>query len=115
MHNRKKLDRPPTDAEVAALEKKTQTYASLVSIIFQRRAAKDMTAETLSLVGKLIKNNPDFYSLWNFRREILLHMNTGLQECTNQQKYNASNANDLRDDELNLSAEGILRNPKSCM
>lgn len=114
MHNRKKLERPPTEAEILALQKKTQTYASLVSIIFQRRKDQDLSKDTLDLVGKMLRNNPDFYSLWNFRREILLSMNPTLSECSTENKYTADNAAAIRDEEMNLSADGIRKNPKSC-
>lgn len=114
MHNRKKLDRPPSEAEIAALQKKTQTYGSLVSIIFARRKQQDNSQDTLDLIGKLLRNNPDFYSLWNFRREVLFNMNPSLQEATAENKYSGDNANNIRDEEMNLSADGIRRNPKSC-
>lgn len=114
MHNRKKLDRPPSEAEVAALQKKTQTYGSLVSIIFARRKQQENSQDTLDLIGKMLRNNPDFYSLWNFRRDILFGMNAGLEESNVQNKYSGENANAIRDEEMNLSADGIRRNPKSC-
>jgi len=114
MHNRKKLDRPPSDAEIAAVQKKSQTYASLVQIIFDRRRAKDHSDETLQLVGKMLKTNPDFYSLWNFRREVLFSMNQALSEASFESKYGGENADAIREQEMNLSTEGIQRNPKSC-
>jgi hypothetical protein len=114
MHNRKKLDRPPTEAEVAALQKKSQTYASLVGIIFERRRQADRSADTLGLLGKMLRNNPDFYSLWNFRREILQDMHPALVECSRDNKFSAENADQIRDEEMGLSAEGIAKNPKSC-
>ena len=114
MHNRKKLDRPPSDTELAAVQKKSQTYASLVQIIFDRRRAKDHSEETLQLVGKMLKTNPDFYSLWNFRREVLFSMNSALNEASSESKYTGDNADAIREQELNLSTEGIHRNPKSC-
>lgn len=114
MHNRKKLDRPPSDAEIAAVQKKSQTYASLVQIIFERRRANNHSDETLQLVGKMLKTNPDFYSLWNFRREVLFSMNSTLNEASFESKYAGDNADSIRDQEMSLSTEGIQRNPKSC-
>lgn len=114
MHNRKKLERPPSDAEIAALQKKSQTYASLVQIIFERRVAKDHSADTLQLVGKMLRTNPDFYSLWSFRREVLFSTNPSLSEASFESKYTGDNADLIRDEEMNLSTEGIQRNPKSC-
>lgn len=114
MHNRKKLERPPTDAEVAALQKKCQTYASLVGICFDRRKAQDHSDDTLQLVAKMLKNNPDFYSLWNFRREVLISMNSDLANASKQTPFVDANASVILEQEMSLSAEAIQRNPKSC-
>src|SRR5690349_1527593 len=73
MHNRKKSTQPPSEAEVAALKKKAFTYQSLINIIFERRQQNDKSPETFELIGKLLKMNPDFYTLWNYRKEILIH------------------------------------------
>ena len=112
MHNRKKLDKPLSEAEVLALSKKCELYSHLVRQTFERRHSCD--AETLSLLGKMLKMNPDFYSLWNFRREILLSKYTELNFEYSEKKFQHPDANTVRDQELFLSAEGIQRNPKSC-
>jgi hypothetical protein len=72
MHNRKKLDRAPTVEEIAAVQKKTRTYASLVSNVLERRRTQDNSAETLALIEKMLSSSPDFYTLYNFRREICM-------------------------------------------
>lgn len=111
MHNRKKTNVAPSEAEVSALKKKAATYQSLIDIIFARRKSEDYSPETFDTVGKLIKMNPDFYSLWNFRKEILIrnHFPTKPEGLLSGPSYDA-----IRDEELNLSTEGIKRNPKSC-
>ena len=114
MHNRKKLERPPSEAEVAALQKKSQTYASLVNIIFERRRTKDHSVETLTLVGKMLRNNPDFYTLWNFRREVLFTLYPTLSDTSSNNKFEAENAQAICEQEMELSADGIRKNPKSC-
>lgn len=112
MHNRKKTNVAPSEAEVIALKKKAATYSSLIDVIFARRASEDYSQETFDAVGKLIKMNPDFYSLWNFRKEIIIrkHFPLPLGGLLSGPEFDA-----LRDEELNLSTEGIKRNPKSCM
>lgn len=62
----------------------------------------------------MLRNNPDFYTLFNFRREILQDMYPQLIESGYEKKYRGDNADQIRDEELTLSADGIVRNPKSC-
>jgi hypothetical protein len=66
------LDRAPTVEEIAAVQKKTRTYASLVSNVLERRRTQDNSAETLALIEKMLSSSPDFYTLYNFRREICM-------------------------------------------
>jgi geranylgeranyl transferase type-2 subunit alpha len=118
MHGRKRETEPPSIEVVAALKKKSDTYNSLVNIVFDRRKSNDHSIETLSLCGKMLKNNPDFSTLWNFRREILLTMYSNsihlLKDIDiNYVKISDEIGSKIRDEELNLSAEGIKRNPKS--
>eukprot|EP01038_Epipyxis_sp_PR26KG_P010803 gene10803-14502_t len=111
MHGRKKIDRVPTEQEIAALTKKRDTYGQLVKIIFERKLNNDYTLETLELTGKLLKINPDFYTLWNYRREILLTVFPNVLKERNSES--SDEINDIKSRELQLSAEGIQKNPKS--
>jgi geranylgeranyl transferase type-2 subunit alpha len=112
MHNRKKLDRLPTEKELQSQSQKALSYKSLVDIIFERRKLSDFSVETLDLTGKMLKLNPDFYTLWNFRREILHHLHSDIDfSVTSPSKLDLAS---VRDAELALAAEGISRNPKSC-
>ncbi|KAK4996530.1 hypothetical protein LTR28_000162, partial [Elasticomyces elasticus] len=36
-------------------------------------ANKDFTGETLQMTAKLLSENPEYYTIWNHRRRILLH------------------------------------------
>lgn len=112
MHNRKKPVVPPSEAEVNAMREKTAMYKSLVQVVLTKKMQKDMSLETLSLVGKLLKLNPDFYSLWNMRREILFFHYPDLVTASPSNKFDLP---DIRDVELQVSADGIRKNPKSCM
>lgn len=109
MHNRKKLVTPLPEAELKALKDKCSMYKSLVEIIFKRRKCGDYSLESLSLTGKLLRLNPDFYSLWNYRREILLSLVTELS-TTNVKVDNEA----FTRLELELTNDAIRRNPKSC-
>lgn len=151
MHNRKKQVKPLTDNEIAALNKKCMMYESLLNILFERRdhhkkEQEEYTVETLALTKKMLSNNPDFYTLWNFRREILYELYPSLRSssslsssllaastkeldaltlatATTSATLSLSTStsielihdrNKIRDEELELSTEGIKRNPKSC-
>lgn len=114
MHNRKKLDHPLTEVEQRALQEKSTVYKSLVDIIFMKRQSREFTNETLVLLGKVLRLNPDFYSLWNMRREILLSMYPELNQSEKEATKELPNLPLVRDTELQISTEGIRRNPKSC-
>jgi hypothetical protein len=151
MHNRKKQVKPLTDNEIATLNKKCMMYESLLNILFERRdhhkkEQEEYTVETLALTKKMLSNNPDFYTLWNFRREILYELYPSLRSSSSSSSsLLAASTNELdaltlatatasaslslststsielihdrskiRDEELELSTEGIKRNPKSC-
>ena len=72
----------------------------------------------------MLRLNPDFYSLWNYRKEILISMHgssLGLSEIvpevkipTEGESASCVSAASLAAAELQLSAEGIRKNPKSC-
>ncbi len=116
MHNRVKTQQ--TEAERHAQVQKAKTYSALVSLFFERKRSQNMSPETLVLTAKMLRNNPDFYTLWNFRREILMHMygeSLGLTNDPEPVSKIGEVGNSLRDQELELSADGIRRNPKSCM
>jgi geranylgeranyl transferase type-2 subunit alpha len=111
MHGRKKDNKAKTEAETVALQLKCDTYRELVKVLFEKRKAKDYSEETFLLTEKMLRNNPDFYTLWNFRREILIFHNP---ELLNTKKLSINGVSDVRDKELTLSSDGIQKNPKSC-
>lgn len=45
----------------------------IIFSLFQRKNG-EMDQESLSLTEQVLATNPDFSTLWNFRREIFLHM-----------------------------------------
>ena len=46
-------------------------YSKLTTAVLTRRAAKQYDEETLALAGKLLEQNPELYTVWNYRREAL--------------------------------------------
>lgn len=111
MHNRKKPEREATDGEKQVLKDKAHVYKSLVTILWEKRKAQDHSPETLAVLSKLLTSNPDFYSLWNFRREVLLSLHPDLSTLAVDHKLDLP---EVRETELTLTAAAIRRNPKSC-
>lgn len=109
MHNRAKLKQPPSEAEIRKVNQKAKMYQDLIETIFARKNAGDKSKETFDLVGNLLRINPDFYTLWNFRKELLL-----LPSLLEPTRLTGASNDVIRDEELNLSTEGIKKNPKSC-
>lgn len=46
-------------------------YFVMSSYLFQRNES-ELDKELLELTGKVLLSNPDIYTLWNIRREILV-------------------------------------------
>jgi hypothetical protein len=42
--------------------------------MLQKRADKDYSVQSLAQTEKFSYLSPDFYTLWNYRREIITHM-----------------------------------------
>ncbi len=46
-------------------------FSRLTTEVLNRRAAKQYDEESLKLAGKLLEQNPEMYTVWNYRREAL--------------------------------------------
>jgi hypothetical protein len=117
MHGRKKQQQQ-SEADIQRIEEKAKTYKTLVNIIMKKKCQKDYSLETFELTDKMLRNNPDFYSLWNIRRIILIK----IYEDTMDLSRNIPNvkipvlvSGNVPITELSLTQECIKRNPKSCM
>ncbi|CAG2180746.1 unnamed protein product, partial [Oppiella nova] len=55
-------------------EEKCRQYLALQEVVFGRRARREYDSESLATSAQLVSVNPDFYTVWNFRREIINHM-----------------------------------------
>lgn len=114
MHNKKKLDLPRSQAELDAVAKKVISYSSLASEVMRRKIARDLSSDALDLTGNLLKLNPDFQSIWNYRRFILLnlHGHIGITDSVPIVPIDSVDANILRESELSISTAGIKKNSK---
>ncbi|XP_023241630.1 geranylgeranyl transferase type-2 subunit alpha-like, partial [Centruroides sculpturatus] len=69
-----------------------------------KREAQEYDDEALQITSQLLCSNPDFYTLWNFRKEIILHLSKEKVGDDLQQ---------LLENELLLVEECLRKNPKS--
>uniref|UniRef100_A0A672TA48 Geranylgeranyl transferase type-2 subunit alpha n=1 Tax=Sinocyclocheilus grahami TaxID=75366 RepID=A0A672TA48_SINGR len=85
-------------------EKKLKAYVSARDAVLKKRGAGEHDEEALQLTQQLLSSNPDFATLWNYRREVLLHLET-LREKDEVQK--------LYESELHFIEACLKVNPKS--
>uniref|UniRef100_A0A3Q1GQ67 Geranylgeranyl transferase type-2 subunit alpha n=1 Tax=Acanthochromis polyacanthus TaxID=80966 RepID=A0A3Q1GQ67_9TELE len=57
-------------------EKKLKIYVAARDACFSKRSEGVWDDEALQLTQQLLSSNPDFATLWNYRREILMHLET---------------------------------------
>lgn len=106
MHGRLKVKTTAEQQEAKRKEreKKLQIYTAGTEKAFQKRKANEYDDEALTVSSKLLCENPDFYTLWNFRKEIVLHMS---------KEKNESDLQQLLENELLLVEDCLRKNPKS--
>ncbi|KAK1803496.1 hypothetical protein P4O66_020928, partial [Electrophorus voltai] len=85
-------------------EKKLKVYLSARDAVFSKKSNGVLDEEALQLTQQLLSSNPDFATLWNFRREILLHLETVKEEEEMQKLYEL---------ELLFTESCLKVNPKS--
>ncbi|XP_056019962.1 geranylgeranyl transferase type-2 subunit alpha-like [Ostrea edulis] len=85
-------------------EKKLKLYNAGTSAAFKKRLNGEFDEEGLKLTGDILSVNPDFYSLWNYRKEIFLFMKDNKEDEFVQK---------LMQDELGFLESCLKLNPKS--
>ncbi|PNS16962.1 hypothetical protein CAC42_4926 [Sphaceloma murrayae] len=65
-----------TAQEKAKELKQIDKYKDLVSQVRERYYAKDYSSPALTLTSALLTSNPEYYTIWNYRRQILLSVFT---------------------------------------
>jgi len=107
MHGRKKVAR--TDEYKAKVKVKIQKYVAITEGVLASKKAKEYTPEKLEICGKILAINPQYYTIWNYRREILLDWF--------QKEVDDTDFMDKKkkwcQTELYLTERSLLNNPKS--
>lgn len=106
MHGRLKVKTTAQQEEAKRKEReqKLKLYTAATSGAFKKRLNGEFDEEGLKLTGEILSVNPDFYSLWNYRKEIFLFMKDN-KETEFVQK--------LMQDELGFLESCLKVNPKS--
>ncbi|KAF8505361.1 rab-protein geranylgeranyltransferase, partial [Hysterangium stoloniferum] len=79
-------------------------YTALSSQVLGRRNAQDISEESLNLTAELLAMNPEFYTVWNYRRHVL---STGIFP-----KRTAGEINDILAGDLALTMAALRQHPK---
>lgn len=106
MHGRVKIKSTAQQEEEKRKEreKKLKIYVAARDACFSKRKEGIWDDEALQLTQQLLSSNPDFATLWNYRREILMHLETVRDENEVQKIYEA---------ELSFLESCLKVNPKS--
>lgn len=51
-------------------QKKLEIYRHVTSTVNRKRSNEEFDEEALNLTEQLLIANPDFYTMWNYRREM---------------------------------------------
>ncbi|XP_059922869.1 geranylgeranyl transferase type-2 subunit alpha isoform X1 [Gadus macrocephalus] len=106
MHGRLKIKSTAQQEEEKRKEreKKLKLYVTARDVCFSQRKEGVLDEEALQLTQQLLSSNPDFSTLWNYRREILMHLETVREEDDVQKIYES---------ELSFVERCLRQNPKS--
>ncbi|EGN96094.1 hypothetical protein SERLA73DRAFT_185632 [Serpula lacrymans var. lacrymans S7.3] len=106
MHSGKRVRQTPAAIEARKQREKSkiQDYLALTREVTSRKKSRDFSTEALDLTQTLLQLNPEFYTIWNYRRNILLH---GLFPNSSPEGIN-----DLLSSELSMTTAALKANPK---
>lgn len=104
MHNRKRIDYAAEAANESELLRqrrldKIEKYNKLSSILLQRKKNKKFDRQSLKLCEKILSINPEYNTIWNFRRQCIL----AIEECVEVASLK----------ELEVTESALRKNPKS--
>jgi geranylgeranyl transferase type-2 subunit alpha len=73
VHGRKRVSKTdePSPKELAKKAAKLAAYKKLAGVVISKMSKSDVSIKMLALTEKMAIANPDFYSVWGYRREIM--------------------------------------------
>ena len=93
-----------SEEKKAARAKKTEQYKMLAAEVLRRRAARIYDEKSLGMTSKFLEVNPECYTVWNFRREML----TGIFAKQSEEERRAACEQELR-----FLEGALMKNPKA--
>ncbi|KAG8239173.1 hypothetical protein J437_LFUL017992 [Ladona fulva] len=106
MHGRLKVKTSAQEQEEKRKERerKLKVYRAGFEAVFNKRQVGELDGEILQITEQLLCGNPDIYTLWNVRREVL--------KVFQDSKLNEMFEEDLKG-ELRVTEAALRSNPKS--
>ncbi|KAF7966885.1 hypothetical protein HWV62_36635 [Athelia sp. TMB] len=83
---------------------KLADYLALSDDVLARKKAKEYSPEAFELTTRLLQVNPEFYTAWNYRRNILTH---GIFPTSSPDEIDA-----LLDSDLGMTTQALKEHPK---
>lgn len=107
MHGRPRvpLGTPEDPEKAKASYQRLALFSRLSNEVLARRAARRYDPESMILAAKLLEQNPEVYTVWNYRREAL--------QDTLQGEHGSEAADAAIKTELQLTEAALQKNPKS--
>ncbi|KAF7295305.1 Rab geranylgeranyltransferase [Mycena indigotica] len=106
MHGVKRVKQTPEAlaAKKVKEQAKITEYLALSDDVLAKKAAKDWSRDALESTTRILQINPEFYTVWNYRRNILLR---GIFP-----ESSPSAINDLLTEDLNMTTAALRLHPK---
>ncbi|KAF8184919.1 rab-protein geranylgeranyltransferase [Mycena galopus ATCC 62051] len=100
------LSDPPNliSAKKLREQSKIRDYLALNDDVLSKKASSDWSREAFDLTTRILQINPEFYTAWNYRRDILLQ---GIFPASSPKEIN-----DLLTDDLSMTTTALKMHPK---
>ncbi|KAJ6500469.1 hypothetical protein C8R45DRAFT_977826 [Mycena sanguinolenta] len=106
MHGVKRVRETPEAAAAKKLreQSKIKEYLALNDDVLSKKASNDWSREAFDLTTRVLQINPEFYTVWNYRRNILMQ---GIFPDSSPKEIN-----DLLTDDLSMTTVALKMHPK---
>lgn len=111
MHNVTRLSAAARAAKRKENEERAASYRARSLAVMERKASRTYDSASLDAVTRVVTENPDFATMWNFRREVLKHLHPDEADASPEQVCAARQAACATEFALTQECLGI--NPKS--
>ncbi|KDQ60631.1 hypothetical protein JAAARDRAFT_172668 [Jaapia argillacea MUCL 33604] len=101
---RTRQSREAEEARKLKEQAKLKDYLLLTEDLLSRKKKKDWSKEAFDLATKLLHSNPEFYTIWNYRRNILIN---GIFPSSSVEEINSILSSDL-----SLTTSALKAHPK---